>query len=365
MDSGKNLSKLLAASNSKIYMDLKLIIREHALPFLPAKSLFRFQGVCRDWRRMISTPFFAHNQSLSFSSTSGMFFQSHGDQPTFTSFGPESCGVPDPALNFLPVPVDIVASSNGLLCCRDQTGDRAYYICNPVTKQWRKLPQPSMEHGVEPAAVLIFKPSLLNFVAEYKLICAVRSIDFDDATEFDIYSSKGGSWKVSGEINFAAKSKHLIPKSGVSVNDVVYWQSSHGSILVFDMTKDRSQVIHGCYSGGNGTLGEFNGKLCSASINGQMLTVSVISNIYSNTMQMNSRAKLWDDKIRIPLSSEMFNASIYDPFLVLYAGSESVLIVSGRKIYICDLKTKEAKFLVEAPRADLKVVPYVNSLVAL
>ncbi|KAM0032486.1 putative F-box domain-containing protein [Helianthus debilis subsp. tardiflorus] len=359
---GKNKSKFLAARNNKIYMDLKLIIREHALQFLPAKSLFKFRGVCRDWRLVISTPFFAHNQSLSYSSVSGMFFQSRGDPPTFISTDPESCGVPDPALSFLPSPIDIVASSNGLLCCQAKTGDRAYYICNPVTKQWKKLPKPSMEHGLEPAAVLIFKPSLLNFVAEYKLICAFRSNDFDDATEFEIYSSKDDAWKVSGEITFSAKK--LIAKSGVCVNDVVYWQSSHGSILVYDMTKDRSQVIHGCYSG-HGTLGEFNGKLCSASVNGRTLTVNVISNIYSNTMQMGSRAQLWTDKIRIPLITEMFNVSSYDLFPVLYAGSEIALVLSGRSIYRCDLKTTEVRFLVALPRPEQKGIPYVNSLVAL
>ncbi|KAK9078499.1 hypothetical protein SSX86_002556 [Deinandra increscens subsp. villosa] len=363
MERGRNLSKLLAASNHKMHMDLNLIIKEHALHFLPAKSLFKFRGVCRDWKLMISTPFFAHNQSLSFSSVSGMFFQSPGDSPTFVSLAPESCGVPDPALKFLPVPVHIVSSSNGLLCCQDQTADRDYYICNPVTMQWKKLPKPSMEHGSKPAAVLIFKPSRLNFVAEYKLICAFRSIDFDDAIEFEIYSSKEDSWKVSGEIHFGVVK--LIPKSGVSVNDAVYWQSSNGSILAFDTTKDRSQVIHGCYSGNsNATLGEFNGKLCSASCSRRMLTVSVISNIYSNTMQMNSMAKLWDDKIRIPLSNEVLEASSYDPS-VLYAGSETVLVFSGLNIYLCDIKTKETRFLVKAPRAGQKVVPYVNSLVAL
>lgn len=361
MDSGKNVSKHFAARNHKIYMDLKFIIREHALQFLPAKSLSKFQGVCRDWKLLIASPFFAHKQSLSFSSFSGMFFQSPGDAPAFISLDPESCGVPDPALSFLPVPVDILSSSNGLLCCRAQTSDRAYYICNPVTKQWKKLPQPSMEHGAEPAAVLIFKPSLLNFVAEYKLICAFSSIDFDDATEFEIYSSKDNSWKVSGEISFATKK--VIPKSGVCVNDVVYWQSSY-SILVYDTTKDRSQVIHGSYNGSYGTLGEYNGKLCSASLNGGLLSVSVISNIYSNTMQMNSRARLWDDKIRINLSAQ--NCSSYNAVRVLCAGSEHVLYFSGRNVYKCDLKTKQTKLLAEAPRADVKVVlPYVNSLVAI
>ncbi|KVI00097.1 putative F-box protein At3g23950 [Cynara cardunculus var. scolymus] len=362
MDGGKNPGKFFGTRNNKIYMDLKLIIREHALQFLPAKSLFKFRGVCRDWKLMISTPFFAHNQSLSFSSVSGLFLQTSGGQPTFISLDPEACGVPDPSLKFLPVPVDIVASSNGLLCCQAQTGDKAYYICNPATMQWKKLPKPTMEHGHEPAVVLIFKPSLLNFVAEYKLICGFRSVDMDDATEFEIYSSKDESWKVSGEMNYAAKK--LIPKSGVSINDVAYWQTCYGGILAFDLTKDRSQLIHGCHST-NGTLGEMNGKLCTAFTFGHTLTVSVISNIYSNTMQMSSQARLWDDKVRVPLSNEVLDGNLYDQFPVLYAGSEAVFLFSGQCIYRVDLKTKEVKFVVEASRFDRRAIPYVNSLVAL
>jgi hypothetical protein len=172
MDRGKRSNNIIANRNNKIYMDLKDIIREHTLPFLPAKSLFRFKTVCRDWKLQISTPFFAHNQSNCFHDVSGLFCQSRSNPPSFISLDPNSYGVPDPSLQFLPEPVDIKTSSNGLLCCQGHTGDKAYYICNPVTKQWKKLPKPNAYHGSDPSLVLMFEPSLLNFVAEYKLICA-------------------------------------------------------------------------------------------------------------------------------------------------------------------------------------------------
>ncbi|XP_071731316.1 F-box protein At5g07610-like [Rutidosis leptorrhynchoides] len=361
MDSGKNVSKFLGSMNHKIYMDLKLIIREHALQFLPAKSLLRFRGVCRDWKHMISSPFFAHKQSLSCGSVSGLFLQNHNALPTFISLDPQSCSVPDPTLKFLPVPVDILASSNGLICCQAQTDDRSYYICNPVTKQFKQLPKPSMDHGREPSIVLIFKPSLLNFVAEYKLICAFPSNDFDDATEFEIYSSKDQSWKVSGEINFAAGK--LIPKSGVGVNDIVYWLTFDGYILSFDLTKDRSQLVHG-YNGSSQILGELDGKLCSANISGNYITVNVVSDIYYNTMQMGSHSRLWANKVNIPLSREVFGGNAYGGS-VLYAGSEFVLFINGRYIYRADLKTKKVEFVVETLNCDRRVLPYVNSLAAL
>lgn len=193
-------------------------------------------------------------------------------------------------------------------------------------------------------------------------MCAFRSSDLDDATEFEIYNSKDDTWKVSGEITFAARK--LIPKSGVCVNDVAYWQTVNGSILLFDLVKDRSQVLHGC-SSTNGALGEMNGKLCSAFINGNTLTVSFISNIYSDTMQMGSNARLWGDQVRIGLSNDVVNGVSYDVTPVLYAGGGAVLVLSGRKIYRCDLKTLKCKFVVEASCFGGKAIPYVNSLVAL
>ncbi|KAM1016990.1 hypothetical protein ACFX13_047346 [Malus domestica] len=63
------------------------------------------------------------------------------------SLKPNAYGVPDPSLKFLPEPVDIRASSNGFLCCLGRDGYKAYYICNPITRKWTKLPKPNADHG--------------------------------------------------------------------------------------------------------------------------------------------------------------------------------------------------------------------------
>ena len=128
--------------------------------------------------------------------------------------------MPAPSLKYLPELVDIRSSSNDLMCCQACTSDKAYYICNPVIKQWKKLPKTNADHGPDPAVVLVFELSLLNFVGDYKLVCAFLSIDFDNAIEFEIYSSSEGSWEVSGEICFA--SRKLVSTSGVHVDGVVY-----------------------------------------------------------------------------------------------------------------------------------------------
>lgn len=362
---GRKANHLLANRNSKIYMDLKDIVRDHALQYLPAKSLFKFTGVCRDWKLEISTPFFAHKQSISFSDISGFFFQFKGDPPTFMSLDPNAYGVPDPQLTFLPEPVDLRASSNGLMCCQGRGGYKAYYICNPVTKKWKKLPKPNADHGSDPALVLIFEPSLLDFVAEYKLVCAFQSVDFDYGYEFEIYSSKEGSWRVSGEIFFGHKP--LLPRTGVHVKDIVYWRTTVYQLLVFDLKMERTQLVDGHFFEirGSGNLGMMDGKLCTTKSVATGFIVDVLSNSYTNTMQMNSKTKTWETKHNIRLSPSPFTGMGYDRLAgnILFGGGNVILYRTGGKIHSYDLKTNETRCLGDDLDLNARVVPHVNSLV--
>lgn len=353
MDRGKKPVSYFENRNNKIYMDLKDIIRENTLRYLPAKSLRRCTSVCRDWKLYISNPFFAHNQSNSFHDLSGFFCQSHLSLPSFLSLEPVAYGVPDPSLKFLPEPVDIRCASNGLLCCQGRTEYKAYYICNPVTQQWKKLPKPDANHGSEPALVLVFEPSLLNFVADYKLICAFQS-DLD-GLEFDIYSSAEGCWRTSGEICFG--NRQIVPCTGVYVDGIVYWQG-RSAIIAFDLTSERS-TLHYSYS--YGSLGKVNGKLCSASIHGSKLTIAELSNAYANTMQMHSKTKAWSVK-NVTLDNSVF-AGPTDQENVLCIKGEIVVIRLGRTLISYNMKTTDIKQLATEADYQPRMIPYVNSLV--
>lgn len=360
MDRGKRPDRSLTARNCKIYMDLKDIIREHSLSFLPAKSLFRFNAVCRDWKLQISSPFFAHNQSLSCRSTSGFFLQTPEGSLSLIPIEPSFCGVPDPFLKFLPEPVDIRSSSNGLLCCQGRAGDKAYYICNPVTQQWKKLPKSNANHGSDPAITLLFEPSLLNFEAEYKIICAFPSTEFGDAIEFDIYSSKGNSWEVAGEIHFGARTARM-PKSGVHVNGVVYWMTTTSSILAFDLTKERSQLLQNYDH--RGILGNFSGKLCKTNVSGNTIILNILDNVHTNTMQMGSRTKMWAEKQRIVVDSKIVG-DVAGDCSVLHVDSDILVFQRGGKAFWYDFKSRATK-CIPAGFLNAKCLPYVNSLVSL
>ncbi|WCJ24883.1 F-box family protein [Euphorbia peplus] len=357
MNRGKKPNLSVANRNNQIYMDLKDIIREKALQYLPAKCLRRYTGVCREWKLYISTPFFAHNQSNSFQQVSGLFCQYGASQPSFISLDPNAYGIPDPSLSFLPEKVNIKSSSNGLLCCRGETGARPYYICNPVTRQWKKLPKSDSNHGPDPALVLVFKPSLLNFVAEFKIVCAFQS-DLDGC-EFDIYSSSDNSWKTSREIFFG--DKNIIPNSGVHVDGILYWQTKFRGILAFDLKNERSSLLGGYYSTAGGHFGEYKGKLCCARLSGPLLCIDILANAHSNTMQMNSKAKAWNSK-KVGLSNSLFEGRTGAAKL-MFVGGEVVVIRFGSMVLSYNWDSKDIEQLSSAAEDYTVMIPYVNSLV--
>ncbi|KAK5775125.1 hypothetical protein PVK06_042994 [Gossypium arboreum] len=101
--------------------------------------------------------------------------------PAFMSLDPRAYGVPDPSLTFLPEPVDVRTSYNGLLCCQG----RGY--------------------------------------------------------KFEVYSSDRGSWRTSGEIRFDDNEK-LLPKTGAHVNGIVYWPSTRG-VTSFDLNSELCRLF--------------------------------------------------------------------------------------------------------------------------
>ncbi|KAJ7943582.1 F-box protein [Quillaja saponaria] len=265
-----------------------------SLFFLP-NPFFRFKQVSIPWKDHLSNPFFAHLQSNYFHDMSGFFCQSlsHESPTFFLPIDPKSHGVPDQHLSFLPERVDVRTSCNGILCCQGRRNDKAYYLCNPVTQKWRKLPRHSADHGCDPAIVLTIESSP-DFLTEYKIVCAFQS---PHGCEFEVYFSAEGRWRISGDIHFG--NRKPISASGISVNGIVYWRTNQLYHLTFDLMTERSKLLFGGTH--MGTLGVIDGKLCTTFIDGRVLVVKVLSNPYTNTMPIDSEVKTWEDKMRIRL----------------------------------------------------------------
>ncbi|KAE8655096.1 Detected protein of confused Function [Hibiscus syriacus] len=241
---------------------LEDVLKDHALHLLPAKALFRFKTVSRRWDQWISSPLFAHRQTTYFENISGLFCQVADFNPSFLSFDRESCGMPDPSLKFLPETVSVRTSCKGLLCCQS-VGENVYYICNPVTKEWKKLPKPNLYHGAEAAVLLVFEPHLLNFNESYELVCAV-TFPHHPVVYFEIYSSRSSSWRVSDTICCEFDSLEL-HNGGYYMKGVVYWEASSSVILAFDLRNEQYGILPLPANGGhygNGTLSVYHDELC-------------------------------------------------------------------------------------------------------
>lgn len=237
---------------------IKEMAKNHILRYLPAKSLARCQLVSKEWDSWISTPFFAHTQSQYFNQTSGFFHDNENEHISFISLDTSSYGVPDPSLYFLPQNVSIKSSCNGLLLCQAFHDENKYYICNPTNKQWIELPFSTYYHGKQPKIVLSFEPSSLNFEPCYKVICPFSIPSEGPILYFDIYDSNTKSWKISDEICLDFTESDL-KTDGVFVNGVVYWETTCGELLAFDLKNE----FHGVQKLPlGGTLSKVNGELC-------------------------------------------------------------------------------------------------------
>ncbi|KAL9245975.1 hypothetical protein vseg_019565 [Gypsophila vaccaria] len=374
----------LKKSKAKVHMldmDLKEILREQALRYLPAKALSRSRSVCRDWKLQISTPFLAHNQSVSCRSFAGIFVQAPRGSPFFVSLDEMAYGVPDQELKFLPEAVDVKASSNGLLFCIGRGVNRAYYVCNPVNQHWKKLPKSSVDHGSDPAIALVFEPSLLSFTADFKVVCVFASTELEGSYEFDIYSSDQDSWNVSPEMYFVnsvigtGKPRGLEFGKSTYFDGVIYWSTNCGKTLSFEMKTQKAfempRYYHSADNFGvyrSSHFGTIDGKLCSTSIAHTSVQVLVIHSRHSNTMSAQASMAKGKKTQKSQLDTEVVQLQGADRPEVLITWEGIVIFRTGRKLFSHDMKTHETRALVHVDSiidSSYAVLPYVNSLVNL
>ncbi|KAJ6919435.1 hypothetical protein NC651_013406 [Populus alba x Populus x berolinensis] len=350
--SSENCVKFPDHIKQKEDMEIQDVVRQYALCFLPAKSLCRFKTVSKEWLRWINSPFFVHTQTNHFRHISGLFCQFPGESPSFMSLNPVAYGVPDPTLCFLPEPVDVRTSCNGLLGCQSRLGDNAYYICNPVTEGWRMVPKPNLYHGPETAIALAFEPDILNFEAQYELICAVTLPD-RAALQFEIYSSRTNSWRVSNAVCLELDALPL-NGDGFYTRGFVYWETESGAILVFDLKEE----VYGIVSlppsrKPTGALTVMRGELCYLLPHREDDAWSI--EVYGNMDMSLQRI--------IPLHSEFLGHLVDGECRALaFVNDDTLIIALGTKVIAYHARAHRMEGVSDA-RTDgfVKYFPYVNS----
>ncbi|KAJ4842042.1 hypothetical protein Tsubulata_039424 [Turnera subulata] len=353
-ENGDELSDHEAVVKKNEIPGIDAVVKNHALRFLPAKSISRCKAVSKEWYRKIHSPLLAHEQSNHFKNISGYFCQPPGGSPSFISLDPRAYGVPSPSLGFLPETVDLRSSCNGLLCCRSRLGDNRYYICNPATEEWRILPKPKLYHGPETAAALAFEPATLDFASHFELICAVTRTPDQEVLEFEIYSSRSDSWRVCDELLCINEQEGLKPSvNGFYSKRVVYWATQSGGLLSFDVKAEVYGIMAlPLSSGPTGALTVMHGEICYLVPSTQedgTLTIQVYGDM---TMQLK-----WEFPLYLLAGHEFCR-------VLALVNDQTLILVHGEKVIAYNVLEQEVKQLTEASREEgyANYFAYVNSL---
>ncbi|XP_055805159.1 F-box protein At5g07610-like [Solanum dulcamara] len=344
---------IIREGNKKI----KDVVKEHVLPFLPAKSLMKFKAVSKDWDKWIASPLLTHQQSFSCQIFSGYFYQNMEiwDMNTmFLSLDHSTSGVPSPALEFLPEVVKILSSCSGLLLCQ---GSEKYYVCNPATQDWKILPPPRYYHGDEPAVVLAFEPSLRNIEAYYHVVCAFPMLD-QPIIGFEIYSSESNSWSCSSAYCSDLENPSLVG-GGLFMKGVAYYETKSNEVLAFDVKEEIPAVISlPVQFGRHGSLTQMEGELSYITAYNECENVFLID-IYQG-MEMSLKQSV---SINLGPKRRLTRACKVLPCV----NSDAVAIQVGRFIYFYHIREQKVECIARssAMGSGKKFFPYINSLAML
>ncbi|KAL3511081.1 hypothetical protein ACH5RR_030482 [Cinchona calisaya] len=175
----------------------------------------------------------------------------------------------DESLSFLgEASIDIVGSCNGfLLCCIpgsvNEKGNLDYIICNPVTREFRRLPRP---HKAYYCVAVAFRlkgdgdgdgdgATSLNDIHYEVIRAGVLDRQFTTKLEMDTYSSVTNSWT---EVSAVSDSSSFILRGcntpACMIGEVIYWSafepavfanrpSARSAILAYDCTVDKDAEV--------------------------------------------------------------------------------------------------------------------------
>ncbi|KAF9619434.1 hypothetical protein IFM89_007009 [Coptis chinensis] len=212
---------------------------------LPAKSLLRFESVSKGWRDLISNNSFRRLQCHRVKTvTSGFFFQDTWDVPypvKYFSVKNDQAILQDTVLDFLPEMVELIASSNGLLCCKScddsNARDKLIYVCNPIKKEYVQIEWPKGTVLHQDFA-LAFDPFCypVDELSNFKLACVCKETLLTILLQ--VYSSKTKEWSKL-ELRVCGDNYNCVPDGQVVfASGMLYWMTYGDVILAFDVVTE-------------------------------------------------------------------------------------------------------------------------------
>lgn len=200
--------------------------------FLPIHDLLMMRSVCKRWQRVTSTAPFVSLYSRCAPRNHWFLMFPEGESQRYAAFNPQLDEWHELNCNFLPVNVVCVAAAGGLLCYahtlqnqHSSTQDwKCLFVCNPITRTYRKLPYSTKQRLKKRSAQMIVEPE----TGAYKVIVAIginsMLLGYDS---LEVYDSRTKCWSV----------KNLIPE-GYCEPWVTYNSTFFDGSVYFSFTKD-------------------------------------------------------------------------------------------------------------------------------
>ncbi|XP_068664737.1 F-box/kelch-repeat protein At3g61590-like isoform X1 [Aristolochia californica] len=195
----QSFSELNDETNKEQLVSIDLILPddllERILAYLPVASIFRAGSVCKRWNELVNARNFLWNSSNDLSQRPWYFMFTSSDDPGGYAYDPILRKWYSFELPCIKAPNWIIASSCGLVCFMDNSSRSQLYVCNPITKEWKRLEDlPGLKFSDYSAlAISVDRKSWV-----YSIAVAKSKQVPDDFLQWDlsihIYDSESKSW---------------------------------------------------------------------------------------------------------------------------------------------------------------------------
>ncbi|KAI3901827.1 hypothetical protein MKW92_047717 [Papaver armeniacum] len=322
---------------------------------LPVKSLYKCKSVCKNWYRIPSQNYFI-TLFNDISSKNPMILVE-----IIKSFYVKSSyicvdrfkGVGEFSLDFIKGDrVKVRASCNGLLCCASIPNKGVYYVCNPMTREYKLLPKtrerpmtrfhPDDEATLVGLGVDMVKGKFNVVLAGFYRPFGRRPLDSFVCL---VYDSEVNGWKRS-VTSLNEEFTHMNKNQVVFVNGYLHWLTySCMYVLVFDIENDvwrkillPKEVLNGC--GHRVHLLELDGFLSMVQISDSWMTIWVLKDYAEEEWYETDKVSLRCIKGLVP--------SVFP----ISQTSEFVLLATQRQILVYHRKSRLWKEMYSAKNSS-------------
>ncbi|PIN24441.1 hypothetical protein CDL12_02792 [Handroanthus impetiginosus] len=349
--------------------------------WLPTKDLYKFSTVCRTFNQLLFEDAFIKKQCKNMQLVGDTYFFLHHVRnfsrkvefhtiSSNNSSENRSCDMnllPHASLDFVINKGSILASSNGLLCCKNMNDDEdPLFLFNPTTRSYLPIPTPDETINSDKEINLVFAcdhddEAERSFA--YLLMAIVVPAEWGAPFCCKIYSPEENVWREGGKIDTGER--NLCLQHSFIHNGVIYMISDTGKyltndslsywpyIVAYDFNNSCSKFLkvpmeawegagYQCldlriFKWGSNPNNALN-SICLVKLLDNVFTIWVL-NITADVEEKNTYSYYWSRVFYMPIKGMGLSSLLDDVkvtgFTVL--NGEVLLFATDKKVYSCNV----------------------------